>query len=62
MALGVETAGDAIGEDPLDLLGPSSAELREEQGKPTEVEIFSTFGRREQEALGSEELDACPAS
>ena len=61
MALGVDMAGDAIEEDPPERLasGPNvSTELREEDGKATEVMILSTLGCGEEEL---EEASAWPA-
>lgn len=65
VARGVDTAGDANEQDPLDLLAPSrdsslavSTELRDDVGKATAVEILSTFGCRED---GPEEVDGSDA-
>lgn len=57
VARGVDTAGDAMEEEPLDRLAASlaslasvSSELRLDEGKATAVMIFSTFGCREEES------------
>lgn len=64
MARGVETAGDAIEEEPLDRLADplvsspeASVELRFEAGKTTAVEILSMRLRRAEEEVEKEEAD-----
>lgn len=71
VARGVETAGDAMDEEPLDRPDPSrapspqvSSELRDEDGNATLVEILSILGCREEEPEGANGCDCsmvCPA-